>query len=319
MNTSLFRFFSIVYALITKRPLALCDIGDLDGITCAALFKTKFPKGVVVLAAPSDIKNSRLIRHTTWTFVGDLPCPGKVLIRADHHATNSPCAVHEFYDPSAGAAALLAQRALGLEGDERATRLVKLAVETDTAKIESDEALSLDAAVKGLGYRGKLHLIDLLSVRPLEEVLEDPRVLKGIKSHEMVRRSTEDLASRLPVNETFVAIFKRRMRVSYRYLCILMERKGAKVTAIVVPRGIWVVRLYLGSSTPSYDVSKIAEKLGGGGHAYAAGATVRALHRRKAFKRILEVIAAHLNKDSLDILVVENMNSIKQFTWPRDL
>lgn len=300
---------------MTRRPLALCDIGDLDGIACAALFKMKYPDGVVVLAAPSDVRRSPLLRRVTWTFVADLPCPGKALVRADHHATNSPCAEREFYDPSAPAAAVLAQRALGLEGDERAAKLVKLAVETDTAKVESKEALLLNDAVKGLGYGGKVKLIELLASKPLEEVLSDPFVLEGAKRYEEVRRATEELASRLPAEEIFVAVFKRRLKLSYRYLCILMERKGSKMTAALVPRGLFGLHVYLGSSSPEYDVSRIAERLGGGGHAYAAGATITCLRREACVRRVLSEIANHVGRGRLRVLVVSEEGFVER-TWP---
>ncbi|WP_243669231.1 hypothetical protein [Vulcanisaeta sp. JCM 16161] len=61
--------------------MALCDSGDVDGITSAALFLRKYPNGVVVLAAPSEVYRSWWIKRLFWTFVADLPCPGKVLIR----------------------------------------------------------------------------------------------------------------------------------------------------------------------------------------------------------------------------------------------
>ncbi|MEM1519813.1 MAG: Fis family transcriptional regulator, partial [Pyrobaculum sp.] len=37
------------------RPLAMCDIGDVDGIASAALFKRKYPNGVVILMGPNDV------------------------------------------------------------------------------------------------------------------------------------------------------------------------------------------------------------------------------------------------------------------------
>ena len=270
--SSIYRVASVALAILSKRPLGLCDANDLDGIVCAALFKMKYPRGVVVLASPAEVSKSLLIRRVAWTYVADLPCPGRAYIRADHHATNPPCAVHEFYDPHAPAAASLAIRALGLEGDARAEKLVKLAVEADTARIESREALMLSDAVKGSSYRGKLRLIELLASRRLEDVLSDEEVRRSIERYSEVRARTEELAKRLPVEDELIVFFKKDQGLSYRYLCILMERRGVKLTAMLVPRGLRRVRAYLGSSTPDYDVSIIARRLGGGGHAYAAGA-----------------------------------------------
>lgn len=296
----------------------MCDISDMDGIVCAALFKMVHRKGVVVLAAPPDVRRSPLLRRVRWSFVADLPCPGKAVVRADHHASNSPCAEQEFYDPSAPAAAVLALKALGLEGDEGARRLVELAVETDTARIKSKEALTLNDAVKGSGYGGKLRLIDLLASKPLEEVLNDPFVLEAAKRYEEVRRATEELAAELPAEEVFVATFKRRLRLSYRYLCILMERKGSKITAVLAPQWPFSLRVYLGSSSPGYDVSKIAEKLGGGGHPYAAGASLSCLSRRRCVESVLAEIAGYLGRERLKVFVVGE-DGFEERWWPGEL
>lgn len=315
MLTSIRRFSTILTAHVARRPLALCDISDLDGVVCAALFKMKHPEGAIVFAAPSDVRKSRLIRRVHWTYVADLPCPGRTLVRADHHASNSPCAEKEFYDPSAPAAAVLAAKALELEKDERACRLVELAVETDTARIESREALVLNDAVKGLGYSGKLRLVDLLASKPLEEVLSDPFVLEAAERYKEVRRATEDLAAKLPAEEVFVAVFERKLKLSYRYLCILMERKGSKVTAVLVPQGIFGLRAYFGSSSPDYDVSKIAEDLGGGGHAYAAGASITCLSRWKCVKRVLAAINRCTKKERFKVLVIST-HGFEERMWP---
>jgi len=312
--TSARKFWTILTAYTVKRPLALCDVSDLDGVVCAALFKMKHPEGAVVLAAPSDVRKSILIRRVRWSFVADLPCPGRALVRADHHASNSPCADREFYDPSAPAAAVLALKALGLEGDERSRRLVELAVETDTARIVSREALLLNDAVKGLGYGGKLRLVDLLATKPLKEVLNNPFVLEAAKRFEEVRRATEELAAKLPAEEVFVAAFERGMKLSFRYLCILMERKGSKMTAVLAPQGFFGLRVYLGSSSPEYDVSKIAEGFGGGGHPYAAGASLACLSRKKCAEKVLAEIAKYLGKERLKVFIVDE-KGFKERWW----
>ncbi|WP_243675674.1 hypothetical protein [Vulcanisaeta distributa] len=84
------RFLSALWAKLSNRPLALCDSGDVDGITSAALFLRKYPNGVVVLAAPSEVNRSWWIKSLSWTFVADLPCPGKVLIRLITTGPTSP-------------------------------------------------------------------------------------------------------------------------------------------------------------------------------------------------------------------------------------
>ncbi|MEM0023304.1 MAG: DHHA1 domain-containing protein [Thermofilaceae archaeon] len=315
MYSTLLRLITILHAKLLGRPLALCDISDLDGIACAALFKMRYPEGLVVLASPSDVQRGRLLRLVDWTFVADLPCPGKALIRADHHASNKPCAQHEFYDPAAPAAASLAVKALGLDHNPFARKVVELAVETDTARIVSAEALALNDAVKGSGYRGKLRLIDLLASRSLEEVLADAGVRASIERYRKVRKSTEELAERLPPNKFFIAVFKDDLKLSYRYLCILMERRGASVTALIVPKGLTSLRIYLGSASRDYDVSKVAAKFGGGGHPYAAGATVKSLRRGFAVRRILDELADFLGVEKLNYLLISK-EGIEERLWP---
>ena len=315
MLAAVLRAYSVIKAKLLNRPLALCDISDVDGIVCAALFRMRYPRGEVVLAAPSDVRGGRLLRSVEWTFVADLPCPGRALIRADHHASNPPCASREFYDPSAPAAAVLALRALGLEGVRRAERLVALAVETDTARIASPEALALNDAVKGSGYRGKLRLVELLAARPLEEVLSDPKVSEAIERFKGVREATERLAAELPPLELFVAVFKEDLGLSYRHLCILMERRGSKLTAVVVPRGAFTTRVYLGSASRDLDVSKVAVRLGGGGHPYAAGATLRSLTRGRAVERILLELKRFLGLESLDVVLIDR-RGFEVRRWP---
>ncbi len=85
------------------------------------------------------------------------------MIRADHHRTNKPCAVHEYYDIDAPCSALMAMKALGLEGDEVVQELVNVAIQTDTANITTKEAELVDLAVKGSDYLGRLYLAHLLS------------------------------------------------------------------------------------------------------------------------------------------------------------
>jgi len=308
----LLRLSDIAYARIRGRPLALSDASDLDGMVSAALFKMRYPLGVVVFAAPVDVNRSRLLRSVEWLFVADLPCPGKAVLRADHHRTNPPCAKTEFYDPQAPAAAVLALRALGLEGDEKAETLVKWAVETDTANITSPEAMFLNDAVKGAGYRGKQYIASTLASLELGKALADQRLKEYAARFQEVRRRTEEWAERLPAGERSIVVFERDLGLTYRYLAILLERRGASLTAILVPRGLSTVRLYLGADAARYDVSVVASRLGGGGHAYASGALLRGLPRRRAVLKALKALAEYLGESSLEVTLVTGSGEVRQ-------
>jgi hypothetical protein len=308
---SIYRTLQILTAQIKKKPLALSDAGDVDGIVSATLFKISKPNAEIVLAHPQDVLRSPILRRVYWDFVADLPCPGKARLRADHHVTNSPCADEEFYDPSAPASAFLAMKALSLDNNPLAVTLVNLAVETDTADIRSQEALLLDAAVKGAGYRGKLRLVELLAREGLE-ALKREEVREWISRHEEMRKRTEKIAEKIPVEKVTIVAFKKDLGIAYRYLTILLERRGAEFTLVIVPRGLFKFRLYAGAQpSSSYDASVIASSLGGGGHKYAAGALFNATSLEKALKRVLSVARTHYVIGD-DAIYVANEEDIKK-------
>ncbi|MFN7105653.1 MAG: Fis family transcriptional regulator, partial [Pyrobaculum sp.] len=187
-------------AKIRRKPLALCDGGDVDGIASAALFKRTHPEGVVVLAAPTDIKKP-WVKLLTWDFVADLPCPNRAKVRADHHKTNKPCAEIEFYDPEAPAAALLAAKALGLEKDPVARELVEAAIQTDTTDIRDENIRLLDLAVRHATTREKLIAVDMLAEMGLKAVEKEPlrtMARRGLERGQLVKK----IAEATPIGET---------------------------------------------------------------------------------------------------------------------
>ncbi|QOJ79419.1 Fis family transcriptional regulator [Infirmifilum lucidum] len=310
--TLLYKLYLIARAKLEGRRIALVDEGDPDGIVSGALFRMKYPDGVVVLAYPTEAQKSVLIRSVKWDFVADLPCPGRAVLRADHHLTNPPCAEREFYDPSAPASAVLALKALELDGNAAASKLASLAVETDTANIVSQEAMELEAAVKGADYRGKLYLIALLAARGLE-ALKDERIRGFIERYGKSRGKTEEVAKALsPPPREAIVIFTRDERIAYRYLTILLEKAGAEFTFVLVPKGFFKYRVYVGARPSSkYNAASIASRLGGGGHKYAAGATFRALGIKGALEKVLPVLKEELNSNEIEAVVVSNGNMRK--------
>ncbi len=269
------RLMTVLLAKASGRPLALCDVGDFDGVGSAAVFLRAKPNGIVVFAAPAEVRKlwARLVM---WDFVADLPCPGKAKVRADHHRTNRPCAEREYYDPEAPCAALLAVKAMGLEGDPIAESIAAIAVETDTASIKTEEARMLDAAVRASNYEEKLYIARLLASRGLD-ALKDAKLVelsqRGLKMAEKV----VDVASRIGVSEAVVLYSPKRLPIPYRQLAIELERRGASLVLILVRRGYRTYRLYCGANRHSkYDCTVVATALGGGGHRYAAGAQYKA-------------------------------------------
>jgi len=308
---SINRLLQIFKAMILGKRLALSDISDVDGIVSAALYKRKYRDSVVVLASPVDVNKSLIIRSTRWDFVADLPCPGKVRVRADHHITNRPCAEREFYDPNAPCAALLTLRALNLR-DKLSNSLVKIAIQTDTATIEDEEADLLNLAVKGADYSGKLYIIERLAEVGLE-ALKDERIKTYIERARIVKEATEEMASRIEIMPITVAVFLKDLKLLYRYLSILLERRGAAFTCVIVPKGIMKIRVYLGARhDANYDVSVMAKTLGGGGHRCAAGATITALRVKKRIEEILRELMIYLSTNSLVVQEVHEEHIIKR-------
>lgn len=278
-------------AKLARRPLALCDAGDVDGVASAALFKRAYPRGVVVLAGPTDVRRW-WVKALRWDFVADLPCPGKARVRADHHKTNKPCAEVEFYDPDAPAAAVLAAKALGLENDEVAQQLVDAAVQTDTADVRDPKVKLLDLAIRYADMREKLAAVEKLAQRGLAALEEEP--LKSAAQRGLERdRLVQQIAAAIPPEEVLVIYSPTRLGISYRALAIELEKRGSPFVNILVKRGWRTYRLYCGAHRDSpYDCTQVAGRLGGGGHKYAAGALVKApIYRRaKPLEDLLEMV-----------------------------
>ncbi len=302
----------ILGAKICRRPIALCDIGDVDGIVSASLFLMKYPNGVVILRAPAQVQKSRWLRRFSWDFVADLPCPpgSKVRMRADHHKTNTPCADIECYDPDAPCAALLAAKLLGLENNEKVHKLVSIAIETDTANIVSKEAKLLDLAVRYSNYSTKLKIAKYLAWRELEELFKDYDISEAIRIGLEAEAIMDSIVRTLPSREIMTIFFPKSkdFKISYRQLSIKIQKeKNTKFVNILVRRGFRTYRLYCGADKNSeYDCTHIAKILGGGGHKFAAGAQYRSsiFKPLEGFKRFINILKEYLRVSKIDVYIV---------------
>ncbi|MCS7139394.1 MAG: DHHA1 domain-containing protein [Candidatus Nezhaarchaeota archaeon] len=270
-------FFNVLWAKLTRRSVCLSHSSDVDGIVCAALFlRATKGKGLVVLAEPYEIKSrGSWTKVFKWDYVLDLPCPSRASVFIDHHETNKPTpTVNEaYYDPKAPSAASLAVKAFKLEDDQVARKLIELANECDTANIVSDEGWDLNDAVKGSPISERVKLAKLLSEMGIE-ALRLPEVQKWISRNRERRERTRQLADKIPIEDSVFIELDGENDISPRNLMITLERKGAKVTCVITPRN-GKYKIHLGSREDSgIDCSKLASKIGGGGHRYAAGATV---------------------------------------------
>ncbi|RLF17556.1 MAG: Fis family transcriptional regulator [Thermoprotei archaeon] len=304
------RFYDALLAKIRRRPLCLSHLRDVDGIVSAALFVIKNPNSVVILANPHEVVKGWFSLFT-WDFVADLPCPKKAIVRVDHHKSNPPGAVKEYYDPEAPCAALLVMKALGLEDDEKVKKLVEMAIEADTANITSDETWDLNDAIKAASYREKIRLVKGLAEKGIE-VLKEEWVKKLIMKNRKKREITLKVCDLIRIEEETLVLIDKGVELSYRGLCIELERRGAKFTCVMVPLRRGKYRLYLGASKDSeYDVAELARSLGGGGHRFAAGAIARNLDEA------LLVIANYLRKDELNIAKITRSLTVEYMQWRR--
>jgi len=297
---SIANLLSLLWAKLRSKRTCLSHSSDADGIVCAALFLRHVRgDGFVLLAEPYEIQRGSWINVFSWDYVLDLPCPPKAEVFIDHHRTNkpSPRAKEVYHDPASPSAATLALKAFGLEGDSVARRLVELANECDTANIASDEAWDLNDAVKGAPRGKRVRLAKLLSEVGLE-ALKLPEVQKWIARNRERRERTKRLADEIPVEDCVFVELDGEEEVSPRNLMITLEKRGAKVTCVIAPRD-GKYKVHLGSRDDSdVDCSKIAAKLGGGGHKHAAGATVDDLNKA------LRMIAKRLGLRKVRLYVV---------------
>ncbi len=293
------RFIQAFIAKVKGRKLALTHEEDADGIVSGALYLRVYPDAVLILARPQEMNRAAFnwFRFFMWDYVADLPCPGKARLRADHHKTNTPCAEIEYYDPEAPSAATLALKALKLENDPEMVRLVELTKQTDTANIVDDDAWDLNDAVKGANYEGRLWLAYELAKRGLK-ALRDERVKSWIRKNRRRRELTEKIAAMIDVKEVTLIEFEKNLDISYRGLCTILEKRGAKFVAVIVPKE-GAYRPYFGASRESsYDAAVVASQLGGGGHKVAAGARV------KAKEEIYKALKSYLGLEKLEFTVV---------------
>ena len=284
------RLLEVVKARAMLRRVGLSHGNDADGIVCAALFLRRHPKGRVVLAEPWEIKPTWTcwFNWVAWDYVADLPCPFRARLHVDHHRTGRPCAKREFFNPEAPSAASLAIKALELEGDEVAVKLVELANECDTASIRSQEAWDLNDAVKGASLDDRLKLAYMLAREGLD-ALRDDEVRGWIEVNRRRRLRAQALVDKVSIEDyVFVKLSEVDERFPVRTFMISLEERGAKLTCVITPRGRRF-KIHLGSRHDSeIDCAEIASRLGGGGHRYAAGATVDDLD--EALRRIKEAL-----------------------------
>lgn len=304
------RLLRVLIAKALGRRVGLAHDGDVDGVICATLFFKAYPNGKLLLIEPYEVRSSsrwNWFNWFNWDYVADLPKPVKVKVYVDHHPTNAPMDTSPFYDPTAPSAAQLAIRALSLQEDVEIARLVKLANECDTASITSPDAWDLNDAVKGArNVEDRVKLAKLLSREGLK-ALEHSEVKAWISVNRERRKRTSELADKIPLQNMVFVKMDEGVDASVRNLMITLENRGASFTCVVTPHN-GRFKVHLGCRKDSgLDCAKIAAKLGGGGHKYAAASTVNDLNKA------LRLIAEELGLKQIPVYTVSS-DEVKEET-----
>jgi len=273
------------------RKLVMSHVEDADGIASAAIALRKYRNALLYLTTPAHLNKAgkySWINLIGWDIVCDLPCPARTFLWVDHHKTNVSRAKKAFHDPEAPCAAILLLKALNLEEDPIARKLAELAVQTDTANITTQEAWDLNDAVKGSPTHEREWLAKQLALKGLE-ALKDSKVAYWIRRNREVRERTFNLAEKLDPYPVMIVVFPEQTeRFSHRALILNLEKKGARVVAVLMSRNGVKWRVSLGRGDEEIDCSEYAAKLGGGGHPAAAGATVR-MSLNELIEKLLEM------------------------------
>lgn len=171
--------------------MRLVTRGDLDGLTCASIITSNEDIAEVLLIHPQDITDAKVeIRDTD--ILANLPYHPNCAKWFDHHlqTDNNPKAPEKFdgaYGHAPSAAGLVYEYYGGEGSMPDLAELVRQTDRLDSAQLSRDEiedpedyillGYTIDGR-SGLGaFEGYFHLlIDLLKTKPIDEILEHPKV-----------------------------------------------------------------------------------------------------------------------------------------------
>ena len=272
--------------------MRLVTRGDLDGLTCASIITSNEEIGEIVLIHPQDITDNRVeIRDTD--IIANLPYHPNCAKWFDHHLqTDNNPKVPESFDGAyaqAPSAAGLVYRYYG--GEERMPELAELVRQTDrldSAQLSRDEIENPESYIllgytidgrSGLGdFRTYFEmLVELLTTRTIDEILEHPEVKKRcdrLSSERSTFRETLLAHSRVDGN-VVVTDFRSLDRVpaGNRFLIYaLYPEVNVSVRIHWGPNRLFAVAA-VGHSilnrTCKTNVGELMSRYGGGGHVRA--------------------------------------------------
>ena len=221
---------------------------------------------------------------------------GVKVLNLDHHATNLEFGDLILLDVGAAACAeqiAIALKELGWEIDEQTANYLLLGITTDTLGFRTPATtprtlrIAADLAERG----GNLYRINdaVFNTRPLSTLMLWSKALGSIAigagGRVIYVRVTPQMLDEVGAKE-------EELEGLVNYLASV--RGKVKVAAVLKEREDGVTKASL-RSHPGVDVSKIAQRFGGGGHTQAAGATIPAVGR-KAVRMFLKAAEEELDE-----------------------
>ncbi|MFX0116894.1 MAG: DHHA1 domain-containing protein [Candidatus Hodarchaeota archaeon] len=286
---------------------------DLDGISCGAL---------IIRAHPGyEFKINFLSVHEAqhsedpYDLCTDIPKSPNAKRNIDHHSTNleklrcsGRLGSKDIVDPSAPSAASLVFRAYKMDSDPIAQQIVTLANSADTGKLhrEFSEYQVIENIIRGYPFDQQiLYKLTKLYAHKGKEILDDlwvqEKYLEIAEDLNQAKNVLNNFFSAVSVPEFLILDFIDLVQTKhYKQTFGPAFRAGARVLAVVYenPRdkSFQVSFRVHNEMRGKVDVRRVAEDLGGGGHAMAAGARSedkKSLIQRiqKAFQEIRSDIA----------------------------
>lgn len=225
---------------------------------------------------------------------GPLARRARVIINMDHHLNNAHYGTYNLVDPSAPATILLAEslrEIVGVKlGKEIATDFyVGLYTETGGFRYNNTtpEVLRLAAELVIAGVNPKwvgemvYERSPLRRLKLLARALESLTVREGVSWMAVTRKDFSSIRGTEEDVEDFVEYPRMLRHVKIAVFLRETERGDVRVSL---------------RAKASVPVNRIAERFGGGGHAYAAGCTVGGTDAEGARRRLAEAIRAELRR-----------------------
>ncbi len=262
---------------------------DIDGIACAALFLRKFPNAEIKFLSVDEAKRTSEI----FDYIADLPKSPNAKINIDHHESNlerlrkeKKLSPNDYIDPSSPSAAHLVAEYLGLR-DDISKQIVEMADRADRGKLNG-ELYKLDKLIK-------LYVRDQKMLRKLAEILaskganfsSDPvfQALWSKLERELVEseKRINKVLERLKKSGAKYALVLQNDSIPYfmaKDIAYKFLELGGHAIAVFYRdpnTGLHRVSIRIGEKC-EIVANKITEKLGGGGHRKAAGATFHDLN-----------------------------------------